>query len=77
MPTKHNGFSQGIIKLSHKGRGRRRLVLERRRNGTGRLVVAGQAVDTRLDQNQAELRVGVLAVALEVLADADGALLLG
>ena len=77
MPTKHNGFSQGIIKLSHKGRGRRRLVLERRGNGTRGLVVARETVNTRLDKNETELAVGVLAVALEVLADADGALLLG
>ena len=35
------------------------------------LVVAGQAVDARLDQNQAELSVLVLAVALEVLPAGD------
>lgn len=39
---------------------------------TDGLVVAGQTVDTGLDQNQAELGVLVLAVALEVLADGDG-----
>ena len=33
------------------------------------LVVTGQTVDTGLDENQAELGVLVLAVALEVLAD--------
>lgn len=36
---------------------------------TDGLVVAGQTVDTGLDENQAELGVLVLAVALEVLAD--------
>lgn len=39
---------------------------------TDGLVVAGQTVDTGLDQNEAELGVLVLAVALEVLADGDG-----
>lgn len=75
MPTKHNGFSQGIIKLSHKGRGRRRLVLERGGNGTRGLVVARETVNTRLDKNETELAVGVLAVALKVLAHGDGTLL--
>lgn len=35
------------------------------------LVVAGKTVDTGLDENQAELGVLVLAIALEVLADSD------
>lgn len=35
------------------------------------LVVAGKTVDTGLDENQAELGVLILAVALEVLADSD------
>ena len=74
MPTKHNGFSQGIIKLSHKGRGRRRLVLERRGNGTRGLVVARETVNTRLDKNETELRIHVLAVALKVLAHTNSAL---
>ena len=38
------------------------------------LVVAGQAVDARLDQNQAELSVLVLSVALQVLPAAHGLL---
>lgn len=75
MPIWHNGFSQGIIKLSHKSRGRRRLVLERGGNGTRGLVVARQTVNTRLDENETELAVGVLAVALQVLAHRDGTLL--
>jgi hypothetical protein len=41
---------------------------------TNCLVVAGQAVDTGLDQNKAELGVFVLSVALEVLADGNGLL---
>lgn len=36
------------------------------------LVVARQTVDAGLDENQAELAVLVLAVALEMLADGDG-----
>lgn len=39
---------------------------------TDGLVVTGQTVDTRLDQNEAELGVLVLAVTLEVLADGNG-----
>jgi hypothetical protein len=38
------------------------------------LVVASQAVDARLDQNQAVLGVLVLAVAVQVAADVDGLL---
>ena len=40
--------------------------------GADGLVVAGETVDTGLDQNEAELAVLVLAVALEVLADGNG-----
>jgi hypothetical protein len=37
------------------------------------LIVAGEAVDTGLDENQAELSILVLSVtALEMLADGDG-----
>ena len=39
---------------------------------TDGLVVTRQTVDTRLDENQAELAVLVLAVTLKVLADGDG-----
>jgi hypothetical protein len=38
------------------------------------LVVASKTVDTRLDQNEAELGVPVLSVGLEVLADGDSLL---
>lgn len=65
----------GNHQLSHKRRGRRRLVLERRRDSTRGLVVARQTVDTRLNENETELRVHVLAVALKVLAHRDGTLL--
>lgn len=36
------------------------------------LVVAGETVDTGLDENEAELGVSVLAVALKMLADGNG-----
>jgi hypothetical protein len=41
---------------------------------TDSLVVAGQAVDAGLDENQAELGVLVLTVALKVLADGNSLL---
>jgi len=37
-----------------------------------RLVVARQTVNPRLDENETELRVLILAVALEMLADGNG-----
>lgn len=43
----------------------------RRREHTIGLVVSAEAVDTRFDENEAELGVLVLAVALEVLSDGD------
>lgn len=59
-------------RLRDQGAGGGGLVLPGRRQDTNGLVVAGQAVDTRLDENKAELGVLVLAVALEVLADEHG-----
>ena len=38
------------------------------------LVVASETVNTALDQNQTELGVTVLSVALQVLSDGDGLL---
>jgi len=58
-------------RLGNQGAGGRRLVLPGRGEDTDGLVVAGQTVDTRLDENEAELGVLVLAVALKVLADGD------
>mmetsp|Transcript_4931 Transcript_4931/g.15347 ORF Transcript_4931/g.15347 Transcript_4931/m.15347 type:complete len:243 (+) Transcript_4931:81-809(+) len=60
--------------LSHERGGGRGLILPRRRQRLDRLVVARDAVDARLDQNEAELRILVLAEALEMLADGDGLL---
>ena len=49
-------------------RGARRVVLERRLELLGELVVSRQAVNARFDENQAELGVHILTVALQVLA---------
>ena len=59
-------------RLCDHGAGGRALVPPGRLQGADGLVVARQAVDAGLDENQAELGVLVLAVALEVLADGDG-----
>ena len=50
------------------------VVLERWGDLLLRLVVASEAVDAGLDENETELGVLVLAVGLEVLADGDGLL---
>lgn len=62
---------QPRLRLSDKGGGGGALITPGGGQDTDGLVVAGQTVDTGLDQNQAELGVLVLAVALEVLADSD------
>jgi hypothetical protein len=59
-------------RLGDDGRGGRGLVPPGGGEDTDGLVVAGKTVDTRLDENEAELGVLVLAVALKVLADSDG-----
>lgn len=38
---------------------------------TNGLVITGEAVDAGLDENEAELGISVLAVALQMLADGD------
>ena len=58
--------------LRNNGAGGGRLVLPGGGQDANGLVVAGKTVDTRLDENETELGVLVLAVALEVLADGDG-----
>jgi hypothetical protein len=60
-----------IPRLSDNGAGSSGLVLPGGGQDTDGLVVAGQTVDTGLDENEAELGVLVLAVALKVLADSD------
>lgn len=52
----------------------RNVLLPGRRQSLDGLVVAGQTVDTRLDQNKTELGIEILAVNLEVLADVNGLL---
>jgi len=60
-----------IRNLRDHGRGRAAVVLPLRWQLFLFLVVASQSLQTRLDENQAEFRVGVFAVFLEVLANVD------
>lgn len=60
-----------VLSLCDQSAGGGGLVLPGRRQGTDSLVVAGQAVNAGLDQNEAELAVLVLAVTLEMLADSN------
>jgi hypothetical protein len=68
----HTKIREMASRLSDKGAGSGGLVTPGGGQDTDGLVVAGQTVDTRLDENEAELAVLVLAVALKVLADGDG-----
>lgn len=65
-------FQCCVQRLCDDGGGGGALVPPGRGEDTDGLVVAGQTVNAGLDQNQAELAVTVLAVALEVLADGNG-----
>lgn len=67
-----NDHKQPRLRLCDQGGGGGALVAPGGGQDTDGLVVAGQTVDAGLDQNEAELGVLVLAVALEVLADSDG-----
>ena len=58
--------------LCDDGAGRGALVSPRGRQHADRLVVPGQTVDARLDQNQAKLGVPVFPVTLEMLAHGHG-----
>ena len=60
--------------LGHESRGGTTLVLPGGRKDALRLVIAGQSVDARLDQNQSEFGIAVLTIALQVLADGYGLL---
>lgn len=60
--------------LSNQGAGSGALVSPGGREDTDGLVVTRETVDTGLDENEAELAVLVLAVALKVLADGDSLL---
>jgi len=59
------------VRLCDESVGSGRLVPPGRWENTDGLVVARETVDTGLDENETELAVLVLAVALEVLADSD------
>ena len=61
-----------MMRLCNESAGGGRLVLPGWWQGTDGLVVARETVDARLDQDEAELGVLVLSVALEMLADSDG-----
>jgi hypothetical protein len=61
-----------MVRLCDKGAGGGALVPPGRWERTDSLVVAGETVDAGLDENEAELGVPVLAVALEMLADGNG-----
>jgi len=60
--------------LCDHGAGSGTLVSPGWRKDTDGLVVAGETVDTGLDENETELGVLVLSVALKMLADSDGLL---
>jgi hypothetical protein len=62
---------RAVPALCDNGAGSGGLVLPGRGEDTDGLVVTGQTVDTGLDENEAELGVLVLAVALKMLADGD------
>ena len=71
-------FDKGVwgfwLYLRHKGGRGSGLVLPRGGQEADRLVVAGETVHTRLDENETEFGILVLAVTLEMLADVDGLL---
>ena len=60
--------------LGHESRGRGRFVPPVGLKSALLLVVASDAVDAALDQNEAELGVGILPVLLQVAADVHGLL---
>lgn len=68
----HGTVMANSTRLRDQGAGSGALVPPGRREDADGLVVAGQTVDTGLDQDEAELAVLVLAVALKVPADSDG-----
>lgn len=71
FPHLHNFLHHSTGALRDNGAGGGGLVLPGGREDTDSLVVTGQTVDTGLDENETELGVLVLAVALKVLADGD------
>lgn len=72
-PSLRNASSPHVVpRLCDNGAGSGRLVLPGRGQDADGLVVTGQTVNSRLDKNEAELGVLVLAVALKMLADGNG-----
>ena len=63
-----------MAELLHVKRFIQHLLLPGGRKLLSTLVVTSQTVNTALDQNQTELGVAVLSVALQVLSDSDGLL---
>jgi len=72
MPVLHNAIPDVDHRLCDKGAGSGGLVLPGWWKSTDGLVVSRKTVDTGLDENEAELAVLVLPVALEVLPAVDG-----
>jgi hypothetical protein len=70
MPNSNHDIH--FLTLCDQGAGSGALVSPSWRKDTDGLVVAGQAVDTGLDENETELGVLVLSVSLEMLADSNG-----
>lgn len=68
----HAKSSSTGLHLCDDGAGSGALVLPGRGEDTDSLIVTGETVDSRLDENETELGVLVLAVALQVLSDRDG-----
>lgn len=70
LPTLfHQNLAARALRLGDDGGGSGRLVLPGGGKDTDGLVVASKTVDAGLNENEAELGVPVLAVALKVLAD--------
>jgi len=67
-------LNQRMTTLCDHGAGSGALVLPGWWQSTNGLVVSGQTVDTGLDENETELGVLVLSVALEMLSHGDGLL---
>ena len=72
IPLKDRRCHQSRVRLCDQGTGGSALVLPCGRQSADGLVVPGETVDTRFDENEAELGVPILAVALKMLADSDG-----
>lgn len=63
---------QSMTHLCHHRAGRRALVLPVWLQHTNGLVISAETMDSGFNENEAELGILVLAVALEMLADGDG-----